>query len=114
MIPTEIRNSVQTLQAQGHSLREISRLLKLSRNSVRRVLRASKAHAAHRPMSEQALAQLRSAFERAGGNVARAQQLLAEDQGSELPYSTLTRWVRSAGLRAPAQRSGEYTFAPGQ
>ncbi len=65
-------------------------------------------------MSEQALAQLHSAFERSGGNVARAQQLLAAEQGGELAYSTLTRWVRSAGLRPPAQRSGEYTFAPGQ
>jgi transposase len=35
---TEIRNSVRVLKAQGHSLREISRLLKLSRNTVRRIL----------------------------------------------------------------------------
>ena len=114
MIPTEIRNSVQTLQAQGHSLRQISRLLKLSRNSVRRILRSSQAHAGPRPMSEQALAQLHSAFARCGGNVARAQELLTQERGSELAYSTLTRWVRAAGLRPPAQRSGEYTFAPGQ
>ena len=39
MTPTEIRISVRTLQAQGRSLREISRLLRLSRNTVRRILR---------------------------------------------------------------------------
>jgi hypothetical protein len=65
-------------------------------------------------MPEQTRAQLHAAFERAGGNVVRAQQLLAEEHGSELAYSTLTRWVRVAGLRAPPARSGEYSFAPGQ
>ena len=39
MTPSEIRSAVRTLQAQGHSLREISRLLALSRNTVRRILR---------------------------------------------------------------------------
>ncbi len=31
-----------------------------------------------------------------------------------LSYSTLTRWVRNADLRAPPRRAGEYEFAPGQ
>jgi hypothetical protein len=35
MIPAEIRSAVRTLQAQGHGLHEISRLLALSRNTVR-------------------------------------------------------------------------------
>ena len=39
MTPTEIRTASRALQAQGHSLREISRLLALSRNTVRRILR---------------------------------------------------------------------------
>jgi hypothetical protein len=39
MTPTEIRNTVHTLQAQGHRLRKISRLLALSRNTVRHILR---------------------------------------------------------------------------
>ena len=36
MTPTEICITVRSLRAQGHSLREISRLLALSRNTVRR------------------------------------------------------------------------------
>ena len=39
MTPSQIRDAVQTLQTQGLSLREISRVLKLSRNTVRRILR---------------------------------------------------------------------------
>ena len=57
---------------------------------------------------------LETCFERARGNVVRVRELLAQEQGLELSYSTLTRWVREAGLRAPPQRSGEYHFAPGE
>ena len=44
----------------------------------------------------------------------RVQEVLAAEHGLTLPYSTLTRWVRAAGLRAPLRRVGEYTFAPGE
>jgi hypothetical protein len=57
---------------------------------------------------------LEDAFARAGGNVARAQQLLAHERDLEVPYSTLTRWIREAGLRHPPRRAGEYHFAPGE
>ena len=46
------------------------------------------------------LAALQSVFERAKGNVARAQQLLAAEYQRTVSYSTLTRWVREAQLRA--------------
>ena len=39
MTPDEIRAAVCGLQTQGHGLREISRLLAMSRNTVRRILR---------------------------------------------------------------------------
>lgn len=114
MIPTEIGNTVRTLRDQGHSLREISRLLALSRNTVRRILRQpDRAVDEATPWDEAALAKLTAAFERARGNVVRVRELLAGD-GLDASYSTLTRWVREAGLRAPPRRAGEYDFAPGQ
>ena len=95
-------------------MREISRLLKLSRNTVRRVLRTPERDAAEAPPCEaQTLASLQAAFERARGNVVRVQELLAQEHGLDVSYSTLTRWVRQAGLRPSAQRSGEYSFPPG-
>ncbi len=57
---------------------------------------------------------LSAAFERARGNVARAQQLLAQEQDSPVSYSTLTRWVREAGLRTPPKPAGEYILGPGE
>src|SRR5271165_3098120 len=114
MTPTEIRSAVRTLQTQGHSLREISRLLALSRNTVRRILREPDGNvAAALPCNEATLVRAKAAFARARGNVVRVRELLA-DEGLEVPYSTLTRWVRDAELRGPPRRAGEYDFAPGQ
>ena len=109
----EIADSVRTLRAQGHSLHEISRLLRLSRNTVRRMLRECQAPMA--PQTPQAVAQqrLKEVYARAQGNAVRMAQILASEHDMALPYSTLTRWVRQAELRAAPQRSGEYHFAPG-
>jgi transposase len=110
----EIRDSVRVLKTQGHSLREISRLLKLSRNRVRRILRAHDGESpASPPCDAQTLSRLEDAFGRARGNVVRVQQLLAEENDLHISYSTLTRWIREVGLRSPPQRSGEYQLAPG-
>lgn len=114
MTPTEIRNMVRALQAQRHSLREISRILALSRNTVRRILRQPDRSVTEVAACDEAtLARLKAAFERARGNVVRVQEVLADD-GLDVRYSTLTRWVREAGLRTPPRRAGEYHFGPGQ
>ena len=115
MTPIEICNSVRTLQAQGHTLREISRLLGLSRNTVRRILREPVSPAARSGALDEAMRQrLSEVYERAKGNAVRMGQILADEHDLEPPYSTLTRWVREAELRAAPKRCGEYHFAPGQ
>ena len=117
MTPTQIRDAARTLQAQGQSLRQISRALKLSRNTVRRILRQpvpATAGEVERQRLGITLGTLRSAFDRAQGNVVRMGQLLNAEYELDFPYSTLTRWVREAGLRAPPQRAGEYIFGPGE
>src|SRR3954453_3740969 len=87
----------------------------MSRNTVRRILRepAGDAGGAPSPGDEATLVRLKAAFSRARGNVVRVGELLA-GEGLEVPYSTLTRWVRDADLRGPPRRAGEYHFAPGQ
>ena len=101
------------LKAQGRTLREISRALRLSRNTVRRILRDAEAPPVP-PCEPAMLRRLEDAFVRAGGNVARVQQLIAAEHDLQVPYSTLTRWIREAGLRRPPPRAGEYGFAPGE
>ena len=115
MIPIEIRNGVKLLRAQGQSLREISRLLKLSRNAVRRILREKDGERTPSPPCDAAtLVRLEEAFKRARGNGVRVQELLASETGLNVPYSTVTRWIREAQLRDPPRRSGEYHQAPGE
>src|SRR3972149_7103743 len=106
MTPSQIRDAVRTLQTQGESLREISRGLKLSRNTVRRIRRTASPAAQERQGLGVTLAYLKSAFERAQGNVVRVQQLFAAEYDLKVSYSTLTRWVREAGLPAPPARAG--------
>lgn len=57
---------------------------------------------------------LADAFTRARGNVARVQQLLANERDLTVAYSTLTRWIRDVGLRHPPRRAGEYHFVAGE
>jgi transposase len=86
----------------------------MSRNTVRRILREPTGDAGGEPPCDEAtLIRLKAAFARARGNVVRVRELFA-DEGVEVPYSTLTRWVRDADLRGPPRRAGEYDFAPGQ
>ena len=89
-------------------------MLKLSRNTVRRLTREPADRAEEDDAALPHEAELRRAFARAQGNVVRAQQLLAAESGLEVSYSTLTRWVREADLREPPPRAGQYVFGPGE
>ena len=116
MTPIEIRNSVRTLQAQGHSLREISRLLELSRNTVRRILRApSRPRTARRLPGPPAGRALQSSF-RARPRQRRAHAATARRRarpGALLQHAhPLGATRRSCAPRPSAP--GEYHFAPGQ
>jgi transposase len=116
MITAEICSSVHVLRAQGHTLREISRMLHLARNTVRRILRSppgevrGEARAAAR--DDQHAERIAEAFGKARGNAVRARELLAV-QGVEIAYSSLTRQVRAAELRPGKRRAGEYHPLPG-
>ena len=44
----------------------------------------------------------------------RVQEVLEADHEITIPYSTLTRWVREADLRAPKPRAGRYHFGMGE
>jgi len=104
------------LRAQGHSQREISRLLNLARNTVRDILRQPPPEAQGEPRvappPDPRSERIAHAFSQARGNAVRAQQLLVAE-GIEVTYSSLTRWIRQAELREPPRRAGEYAMAPG-
>ena len=114
MTPIQMCHSVKALQAQGHSLREISRLLRLSRNTVRRILREPPPAARSSVPQEAMQRRLKDVYALAQGNAVRMGQLLAAEDGQVPAYSTLTRWVREAELRTAPKRAGRYHFEPGE
>jgi transposase len=117
MIAESIRQAILTLKDQGRPLREISRALKVSRNTVRRVLRTRKhpKAAVDDPQVQAVVGLLPELFRACKGNAVRIQELLAATHGITVPYSTLTRLIREhTELRAPKKRSGRYHFGPGE
>ena len=115
MIPYEIREAILALNEQGQALREISRALKVSRNTVRRVLRQAPAKPPREDPQQQAMvALLPEIYRRCKGNAVRIREILKDEYDLEVAYSTLTRLLREHELRAPKRRSGIYHFEPGQ
>ncbi len=116
MIAAQLREAILALHNKGARIRNIARVLKLSRNTVRQVIRRPPPPQGAAPpqMPTHLLAPLSEAFVRCEGNVVRVQEVLEEEFELQIPYSTLTRWVREAELRAPKQRSGSYHFGLGE
>jgi transposase len=116
-VSQKTQEAVLEMKAKGVGLRQISRLLNLSRNTVRRLLRGQsrKNRSAGTPRNEQAISPVRELYPRCRGNVARIKELLEEEHHLAVPYSSLTRMVRELGLREPkAKRVGSYEFGPGE
>jgi hypothetical protein len=119
MLPEALRQAILLLNAQGRPRRNISRTLKVSRNAVRRGLRAGEGEQVPAPREDprvQAVAALLPGLYRdCKGNAVRIAEVLADTHGITLAYSTLTRLIRDlTDLRAPKKRSGSYSFAPGE
>ncbi len=110
MLSDPERETIQQLHQKGMGVRQISRTLGHARATIRQVLNGSAPTRVPAGPPPVALAEL---FKQAEGNVARVQELL-QAQGTDVPYSTLTHWVRQHGLRTPKpRRAGHYTFEPG-
>ena len=115
MIPYEIREAIRVLRQQGAPLREISRALKISRNTVRRVLRQKKTKPPKENPEYQAILEvLPEIYRRCKGNGVRIREVLKDEYDIEVAYSTLTHLIREQELRQSKRRSGIYTFGPGE
>jgi len=113
MIREELRQAILLFHQQDMPIRQIARKLELSRNTVRNTIRQLTKEAGD-DRDPQLLVQIEQAFADCGGNAVRIVELMEQRHGVALPYSTLTRIIREANLRKPKQRTGRYTFEPGQ
>ncbi|MFC1835438.1 IS21 family transposase [Thermodesulfobacteriota bacterium] len=114
MISDETRQSIVALHRKGMKIRQISRTLGVSRNTVRKVLQGNHdVHSGRSTAFEDELPLIKETYLKCRGNVVRVQEIL-QDRGISIGYSTLTRLAREHGLRQPQkQRAGSYTFDPG-
>lgn len=116
MIEAEKRKVIYWLHKEGISIREISRRLKVCRKSIRAII----AQAGNMPDPErkdrieidpQQLGQL---YAKCDGRVQRIHEILTEQQGIKVGYSTLTRLLRDLNISRPTkQRCGRVPDEPG-
>ena len=117
MITQETKQAILSLYRKGVQIRQISQILKLSRNTIRRVIRGKWQDRPLRGSPHEELSPiLHEVFKIAKGNVIRVKEILQDQYGRSVPYSTLTRIVRDLDLREDNKklRSGTYEFGPGQ
>jgi len=114
MIPYEIHEAILALREQGRALREISRALKVSRNTVRRALRQPQPKPPQEHQHQAIIERLPELYRRCKGNGVRIREVFKDEYDIDIAYSTLTRLLREHELREPKRRSGIYRFEPGQ
>ena len=115
MINADKRQAAKTLAACGRSKKEISRILSISPKSVRRLLKNNGTPQSPRQdkitVSEELL---RQTYAACSGFRQRIYEVLTEEHGLTIGYSTLTRLLRDYGIgRKHRHRSAHVEDAPG-
>jgi len=117
MLDLETRTVILRLKAEGHGIIPIAQALRISPNSVRKVLNEGVAEVPELERPSEAephrerIAELHATCR---GNLVRVHEEL-EAEGISIPYSTLTGFCRRAGIGVKSKkRSGRYHFKPGE
>ncbi len=116
MIEADKRKAIFLLHEEGMPLRQIARRLHVSRNTVAVVI----AQGGQLPKLVRAPKQkidaqlLQRLYEQCGGWIQRMHEKLAEEEGIEVKYSTLTRMLRQLGIsKSQASRCSQVPDEPG-
>src|SRR6202166_537437 len=117
MLSQSRRAALLELHAEAVSKREIARVLKVSRRTVREVLRSGSAEVpmlSRTEICEPYRQQILELLSLCKGNLVRVQEELAAS-GATLSYSALTAFCRRHGIgQAPVAAAGRYHFSPGE
>ena len=116
MLSQAQRTTILELSQKGVTLREIARVMGISRVAVRQVLRSNSTTVPelHRPeKAEPHRQQILELFEQCKGNLVRVHEELTAG-GAALSYPALTAFCRRQGIgQTPAAPAGQYHFEPG-
>lgn len=97
------------------SIRQISKILRIARNTVRQVVRKEDSVQERESKYRSHLPLVKTLFKECRGNVVRVQEELHTRHEIVIPYQTLTWLIRKHEIRKPRKkRAGEYTFDPGE
>lgn len=115
MIDPQTQQAIEEMHNRGVSIKRISSILNMDRKTVRKIIQGkhpgqslkSSQHARH-------LRLIRELYTRCQGNVVRVQEILSDEHGISIPYTSLTWLVRQEGLRPRKKQAGSYTFEPGE
>ena len=116
MIEPDKRKALFLLHQEGMTLREMSRRLKISRNTVRAIIKQKGAlpdtERKDKLFIDPEL--LKRLYEECDGFKQRVHEKLVEEEGIEVTYSTLTRMLRALGIgRAQKTRCERVPDEPG-
>ena len=117
MIDSEMRKAIFSLHEKGMAVREISRRFRLGRNTVRRIISRGgelpqKVRNDKIEIDPDLLTRLYSDCQ---GRMQRMHEILTEEHGLKVGYSTLTRQVRELGLGGNRDgRCGQVEDQPGE
>src|SRR3972149_1810283 len=100
MIEADKRTAIDPLHQEGMSLKEIARQLRVGRNTVRAVIKQQgKVPPSTRRDKIRIDAELLDRlYQRCDGWVQRIHEILVEEEGLQVKYSTLTRMLRDLGI----------------
>lgn len=117
MIRQQQREAVLALYRTGKPKKRIARLLELDIKTVRRILSSGDAAAEFKDRSDKITldeALLKSVYHRCDGYLQRVHEVLSEEHGINVGYSTLSQKVRQAGLgESKSSRSFHVDDVPG-
>ena len=117
MLDQSMRSAILLLRKQGHSIRAIARVIKVSRDTVNRVLEAGSPEVPDYPRPEKAEVHQEEILEllpACKGNLIRVHEKLL-DSGAALSYQALTGFCRRHGIGfEPRKPAGQYHFEPGE
>src|ERR1700682_5509767 len=100
MIEADKRKAIFLLHQEGMPLREIARRLRVSCNTVGVIIAQGgqmpkPVHSAKQKIDPQLLERR---YEQCGGWIQRMHEKLMEEEGIQVSYSTVTRWLRHLGI----------------
>lgn len=115
MIQENICETIRTLYESGKSKRQIARFLNIDIKTVRKIIASEnncpKTRRDKIIVPEEMLKEL---YQRCDGYIQRMYEILTEEEGLEIGYSTLTRLVREHFPGKSIQRCKSFPDIPGE